>query len=137
MPDVFALVTDQPLDRSVIESYVLSPQDGAMVTFEGVIRDHDHGSSVELLDYEAHPDAEAFLRAVCVEMAEETGLRIAAAHRIGRLGIGDVALIASVASAHRAESFAACAELVERIKARTPIWKRQHLADGVTEWVNL
>ncbi|MET0975600.1 MAG: molybdenum cofactor biosynthesis protein MoaE [Leifsonia sp.] len=137
MPEVFALVTEHPLDRSVIESHVLSPRDGALVVFEGVIRDHDHGVSVELLDYEAHPDAEEFLRVVCSELAEETGLRVAAAHRIGRLGIGDVALIAAVASPHRAESFAACAELVERIKARTPIWKRQHLADGVTEWVNL
>ncbi|KQO97144.1 molybdenum cofactor biosynthesis protein MoaE [Leifsonia sp. Leaf264] len=137
MPDVFATVTTDPLDRAAIEAFVLTPRDGAMVTFEGVIRDHDHGESVELLDYEAHPEAEAFLRAVCEEIAEEFGVRVAAAHRVGRLGVGDVALVASVASAHRADAFAACSELVDRIKERTPIWKRQHLATGTTEWVNL
>ena len=137
MPEVFARVTADRLDRAAIEAFVLTPQDGAMVTFEGIIRDHDHGESVELLDYEAHPEAEEFLRTVCVEIAQEFGVRVAAAHRIGRLGVGDVALVASVASAHRADAFAACSALVDRIKERTPIWKRQHLATGTTEWVNL
>ena len=114
-----------------------SRRDGALVTFEGVIRDHDHGASVTALDYEAHPEAERFLRETCVGVARETGLRVAAAHRVGTLTIGDVALVASVAAPHRAEAFAACALLVDRIKERTPIWKRQHLEGGTTEWVNL
>ena len=108
-----------------------------MVTFEGVIRDHDHGASVTRLDYQAHPEAERFLRETCAEVARETGLRVAAAHRVGSLAIGDVALVASVAAPPRAEAFAACALLVDRIKERTPIWKRQHLEGGATEWVNL
>lgn len=134
---VFALVTTEPLDRGAIESFVTSPQDGAVVTFEGVIRDHDHGASVTALDYEAHPEAERFLRETCLEVARETGLRVGAAHRVGALTVGDVALVASVAAPHRAEAFAACALLVDRIKERTPIWKRQHLEGGTTEWVNL
>ncbi|HWH26819.1 MAG TPA: molybdenum cofactor biosynthesis protein MoaE [Pseudolysinimonas sp.] len=133
----WARVTDEVLDRTAIENFVLGPTDGALVVFEGVIRDHDHGDSVNSLDYEAHPDAEAFLASVCREISEETGLRVAAAHRVGHLAIGDVALIAAVASPHRAEAFAACAELVDRIKEKTPIWKRQHLTGGTTEWVNL
>jgi len=136
-PTVIALVTTEPLDRAAIEAFVTSPQDGAVVTFEGVIRDHDHGASVTALDYEAHPDAERFLRETCTEVARETGLRLGAAHRVGALTIGDVALVASVAAPHRAEAFAACALLVDRIKERTPIWKRQHLEGGTTEWVNL
>ena len=136
-PEVLALVTDAPLDRSAIEAFVLSRQDGALVTFEGVIRDHDHGEAVTALDYSAHPEAERFLRETCLEVARETGLRVAAAHRVGALTIGDVALVASVAAPHRAEAFAACALLVDRIKERTPIWKRQHLDGGATEWVNL
>lgn len=136
-PDVFALVTSDPIDRAAIEAFVTTQRDGAVVTFEGVIRDHDHGASVTALDYEAHPDAERFLRETCAEVARETGLRIAAAHRVGALTIGDVALVASVAAPHRAEAFAACALLVDRIKERTPIWKRQHLDGGTTEWVNL
>lgn len=134
---VFALVSDAPLDRAVIETFVQTAADGAVVTFEGVIRDHDHGTGVSALDYEAHPDAETFLREVCTEIATASGLRVAAAHRIGHLEVGDVALIASVAAPHRADAFAACAELVDMIKQRTPIWKRQHLDDGLSEWVGL
>jgi molybdopterin synthase catalytic subunit len=136
-PEVLALVLDEPIDRAAIEAFVQSAQDGALVTFEGVIRDHDHGASVTRLDYQAHPEAERFLRETCLEVARETGLRVAAAHRVGTLAIGDVALVASVAAPHRAEAFAACALLVDRIKERTPIWKRQHLEGGATEWVNL
>ena len=136
-PEVFALVTSDPIDRAAIEAFVITQQDGAVVTFEGVIRDHDHGAPVTALDYEAHPDAEGFLRETCADVARETGLRVAAAHRVGALTIGDVALVASVAAPHRAEAFAACALLVDRIKERTPIWKRQHLDGGTTEWVNL
>lgn len=137
VPDVLARVTVDPLDRDAIEGFVRSPENGALVTFEGVIRDHDHGEAVTALDYEAHPAAEEFLRDTLVQVARETGLRVAAAHRIGALSIGDVALVASVAAPHRAEAFAACALLVDRIKEHTPIWKRQHLDGGTTEWVNL
>ncbi|MEQ1737802.1 MAG: molybdenum cofactor biosynthesis protein MoaE, partial [Rhodoglobus sp.] len=78
-----------------------------------------------------------FLEDCCRSIADSTGLRVAAAHRTGSLAIGDIALVAAVAAPHRAEAFAACAELVEAIKQRVPIWKREHLADGVTEWVGL
>ena len=137
MAEVYASISESPLDRAAIEAFVLTAADGAVVTFEGVIRDHDHGSGVSALDYEAHPDAETFLREVCAEIAAESGLRVAAAHRIGHLVVGDVALIASVAAPHRADAFAACARLVDLIKQRVPIWKRQHLDDGVSEWVGL
>ena len=136
-PEVFALVTNEPLDRVAIESFVTTRQDGAVVSFEGVIRDHDHGAAVTALEYEAHPDAQRFLRETCEAVARETGLRVGAAHRVGALRIGDVALVAAVAAPHRAEAFAACALLVDRIKEHTPIWKRQHLEGGTTEWVNL
>ena len=89
------------------------------------------------LDYEAHPDAERFLADVCAEIAGASGLRVAAAHRVGALAVGDVALVAAVAAPHRAEAFAVCAQLVDLIKERMPIWKRQHLAEGATEWVGL
>lgn len=134
---VLARVTDQPIDRATAEAFAATDADGAVVTFAGVVRDHDGGRSVSALDYEAHPDAERFLREVCVEAAVRTGLRIAAVHRVGALRIGDVALLAVVAAPHRAEAFAAISDLVDRIKERVPIWKRQHLDDGVTEWVGL
>jgi molybdopterin synthase catalytic subunit len=137
MTDVMAVITDRPLTADGLEAFVLTPANGALVTFRGVVRDHDHGESVTALEYEAHPDAQRFLEECCTEVAAATGLQVAAAHRTGSLAIGDVALVASVAAAHRAEAFAACSQLVELIKQRVPIWKRQHLADGVTEWVGL
>jgi molybdopterin synthase catalytic subunit len=137
MSEPVALIVDTPIDRAWLEQQVLTDADGAMVVFEGVIRDHDHGAGVSSLDYEAHPDAERFLADVCAGVASGTGLRVAAAHRVGHLEIGDVALVAVVAAPHRAEAFAACAKLVDEIKQRVPIWKRQHLADGPSEWVGL
>ncbi|HEY4152710.1 MAG TPA: molybdenum cofactor biosynthesis protein MoaE [Pseudolysinimonas sp.] len=137
MADVYSLISDTALDRAAIEAFVQTTADGAVVTFEGVIRDHDHGSGVSALDYEAHPDAETFLREACESIATESGLRVAAAHRTGHLVVGDIALIAAVAAPHRADAFAACAQLVEQIKQRVPIWKRQHLDGGTTEWVGL
>jgi molybdopterin synthase catalytic subunit len=137
MSEPVALIVDTPIDRAWLEQQVLTDADGAMVVFEGVIRDHDHGAGVSSLDYEAHPDAERFLADVCAGVASGAGLRVAAAHRVGHLEIGDVALVAVVAAPHRAEAFAACAKLVDEIKQRVPIWKRQHLADGPSEWVGL
>ncbi|MER3390724.1 MAG: molybdenum cofactor biosynthesis protein MoaE [Microcella sp.] len=134
---VHGFVTDEPLDAAALESWVASSADGAVVTFRGVVRDHDHGATVRGLDYRAHPEAESMLRAACVRLHERTGLRVAAAHRVGSLTVGDVALVAVVASPHRAEAFAAVDALVVEIKASVPIWKRQHLTDGSTEWVGL
>jgi molybdopterin synthase catalytic subunit len=135
--DVLAIISEEPLDAAAFESFVLDAANGAVVTFRGVVRDHDGGRAVTALDYRAHPDAREFLAACCREVADESGLRVAAGHRTGSLLVGDVALVASVAAPHRAEAFAACAKLVELVKQRVPIWKRQHLADGATEWVGL
>lgn len=137
MSEPVALIVDTPIDRAWLEAQVLTDADGALVVFEGVIRDHDHGAGVLSLDYQAHPDAERFLADVCADVASAAGLRVAAAHRVGHLEVGDVALVAVVAAPHRAEAFAVCARLVEEIKQRVPIWKRQHLADGPSEWVGL
>jgi molybdopterin synthase catalytic subunit len=137
MAEALARIVDGPIDRAELERFAATSADGAVVGFEGVIRDHDHGAQVRGLEYSAHPDAAAFLQGICDRVAEESGLRIAAAHRIGDLAIGDVALVAVVASPHRREAFETCSRLVDEIKAGTPIWKRQLLADGATEWVGL
>jgi molybdopterin synthase catalytic subunit len=134
---MFAVVQDAPLDEAAVRAAVESPANGAVVVFAGVVRDHDGGLPVLSLDYSAHPEAQAILAGCCAQVAEETGLAVAAAHRIGALGIGDVALLAAAAAPHRKEAFAACDLLVERIKATVPIWKRQHRPDGVAEWVGL
>lgn len=109
---------------------------GAVVTFLGVVRNHDAGRPVVRLDYEAHPDAPAALRE-CVELtaARHPGVALDAQHATGTLEVGEVALVVHAASPHRAEAFAACSALVDHIKATVPIWKRQHFADGTSEWV--
>jgi molybdopterin synthase catalytic subunit len=124
MPDVMSSIADEVIDAAPFEDFVLTPQNGALVTFRGIVRDHDHGESVSALDYQAHPDAARFLEEAC-------------ALRVGALAIGDTALVAAAAAPHRAEAFAACERVVEIIKQTVPIWKRQHLAAGVTEWVGL
>jgi molybdopterin synthase catalytic subunit len=137
MSEVLAAISSDPIVAESYEAFVLDSANGALVTFRGIVRDHDHGLAVTSLDYEAHPDAEGFLEDCCRQVATSTGLRVAAAHRVGSLQVGDTALVAAVAAPHRAEAFAACEQLVELIKNQVPIWKRQHLADGATEWVGL
>jgi molybdopterin synthase catalytic subunit len=109
---------------------------GAVVSFAGVVRNHDEDRGVTWLRYSAHPSAAAVLAEVARDVAlAHPGCRIAAAHRVGDLGIGDIALACAVASAHRSEAFVACAALVDEIKSRVPIWKEQGFTDGSTEWV--
>lgn len=137
MAEVLAFISDTPLDAAAIEAFVQGAEHGALVTFRGIVRDHDRGLAVAALDYQAHPDAVRFLKDCCRQVADSTGLPVAAAHRTGSLVVGDTALVAAVAAPHRAEAFAACERLVDLIKQQVPIWKRQHLADGATEWVGL
>ena len=136
-PASYSYIADSLIEAAPLEQFVLTPQNGALVTFRGIVRDHDHGERVSALDYQAHPEAARFLEEACALVASETGLRIAAAHRVGALTVGDTALVAAAAAPHRAEAFAACERVVEIVKQTVPIWKRQYLADGVTEWVGI
>lgn len=131
------LISEHDIDVSAVETAVLTDQDGALVTFRGIVRNHDHGESVSALDYQAHPDAARFMAECCETIARETGVRVVAVHRVGALVVGDTALVAAAAAAHRHEAFDACERLVDLIKTSVPIWKRQHLAEGTTEWVGL
>jgi molybdopterin synthase catalytic subunit len=132
-----AVVTDEAIDEAALRESVVGPTAGALVSFSGIVRNHDHGQSNRSLDYQAHPTAHRVIEECCARVASTTGLRVAAAHRIGSLHIGDVALFAVAAASHRKEAFDACEELVEAIKHTIPIWKRQWFTDGVSEWVGL
>lgn len=134
---IVAAVTNEPLDLNAHERAVGDARTGAVVSFQGVVRDHDHGRSVEWLEYEGHPSAATVLRRVAEQVAADPAVHaIAVSHRIGKLEIGDVALVAAVSTAHRQAAFAACARLVDEVKAQLPVWKRQVFADGTEEWVN-
>lgn len=130
-------VTTEPLSVDEHLAAVSGAASGATVVFSGVVRDHDHGRSVVALEYVGHPSAGDVLRECVAEIAADPLVHaVAVSHRIGELRIGDAALVAAVGAAHRAEAFAACERLVEVVKARLPIWKRQVFPDGTDEWVN-
>lgn len=134
---VLAAVRSEPLSAEEVAAFVRADANGAVVTFAGVVRDRDGGRPVRALEYRAHPEAERFLAECCAEVASATGLPVAAMHRVGPLVVGDTALVAAVAAPHRREAFEACERLVDLIKQRVPIWKRQRFDDGESEWVGL
>jgi len=137
MSTVHTAVTEEPLSVAEHEAAVAHDGAGAVVSFSGVVRDHDGGRGVVRLVYEAHPSAAEVLAQVAAEIAQDpAALGVAVSHRVGELAIGDVALVAAIATAHRREAFTLCARLVDEVKARLPVWKHQHFADGSDEWVN-
>ena len=130
-------VGEGPLDEATVRDEVCDDGSGAVVVFEGRVRDHDHGRSVVALSYEAHPDADRILHEVVAEALTLPGVRRATArHRVGDLAIGELVYLVAVSAAHRREAFDACSWLVDTAKERLPIWKHQEFADGTTEWVN-
>ncbi|WP_134764498.1 molybdenum cofactor biosynthesis protein MoaE [Nocardioides sp. 1609] len=124
------LLVDDVLDR--LDEAV----DGGVTLFVGKVRDHDGGRAVSGLDYSAHPSALERLREVCEEVAARHDVHgVAALHRVGRLAIGDLAVVVGTAAAHRGTAFDASRDLIDTLKARVPIWKHQVFADGSDEWV--
>ena len=133
-----AVVTENPLDVEEHARLVSRSTAGAVVSFSGVVRNHDGGRHVHALEYSSHPSAGEVITRVAAQVAaaHPEVLGLAVSHRIGPLKIGDSALACGVAAAHRAAAFAACAALVDEVKLQLPIWKRQEFADGSEEWVN-
>lgn len=131
------LVTAQPLDAPALQRYVQTPRDGAVVLFTGVVRDNFGGRPTAYLVYEAYAEMAA---AVLRQLAEEAHARweigrVAVHHRVGRLAIGETAVIVAVAAPHRHAAFEAAEQIMDRIKDVAPIWKREHWADGEAEWI--
>ncbi len=125
-------IRDQPLSMDEAVAAVRHPSAGGIATFVGVVRDHADGLEVAKLEYHAYMSmAEKELAAVADEIeAEIEGTRLACLHRIGVLEVGDAAVICAASAAHREEAFRACRALIDRVKARVPIWKREHGDDG-------
>ncbi len=130
-------LSESPIDVASHEALVDHSAAGAVVSFAGVVRNHDGGRGVTRLEYSAHPSAAEVLAEVAADVAAASeGVRaIAVSHRIGVLNIGDAALVAAVSADHRAAAFRTCALLVDTVKARLPVWKHQFFTDGTDEWV--
>jgi molybdopterin synthase catalytic subunit len=138
LPDAVRLVDlrESALDVTEVVASLDDDSSGGLTLFVGRVRDHDHGLGVRGLEYSAHPSALAALRRVCAEVAQRHDVHgIAAVHRVGRLAIGDVAVVVATTSAHRGTSFEATRALIDTLKAEVPIWKHQEFADGSEEWV--
>jgi molybdopterin synthase catalytic subunit len=137
-PSVLRLVDlrETALDVDEVVAALDDEGSGGLTLFIGRVRDHDHGLGVRGLEYSAHPTALDALRRVCLAVAEQYDVRaVAAVHRVGRLAIGDVAVIVATTSSHRGMSFDASRTLIDTLKAEVPIWKHQQFADGSEEWV--
>jgi molybdopterin synthase catalytic subunit len=135
-----ALITDRPLGLDEHVAAVADARSGAVATFLGRVRDHDPAVTGEVvgLEYSAHPDAGRVLDRIAGHWAGHDGvLGVAVSHRVGRLAVGEAAIVAAVATAHRRLAFDVCSALVEQVKAELPVWKKEVLADGRHVWVGL
>ncbi len=130
-------LTDAPIRLEALLREVEAPDCGAVATFLGVVRDHHQGRAVRDLEYTAYgPMAEAEGARIAGEAESRWPVRVAVRHRTGRLAVGDAAVAVAVAGAHRAEAFEACRYVIEELKRRVPIWKRERYADGTEAWVD-
>ena len=129
-------LTDAPIDTAALVRGVMRPSDGAYVLFDGVVRNHHEGHAVESILYEAYrPMAEKEIdKIVTITSDQYPDVAIAVLHRLGNLRVGESSIAIVCASPHRAESFAACRMLIDRIKKTVPIWKKERGPDG-EEWV--
>jgi molybdopterin synthase catalytic subunit len=129
-------IRETELSVDEVRTAISDPAAGGEVLFAGTVRDNDAGRGVTALSYTAHPSAEAELRRVAEDIvAKYDVIAVAAVHRVGDLAVGDLAVVAGVACAHRAEAFHACHALIDELKASVPIWKHQRFTDGSDEWV--
>ncbi len=130
-------LTDRPIDPAELLRAVTSTDRGGIACFFGAVRDHHRGRAVLRLDYSAYePMAEAECARVVAEAETRWPVAVTLLHRVGRLEIGDTAVAIAAAGAHRDEAFAACRWVIEEVKRRVPIWKRETFADGTEEWVD-
>jgi molybdopterin synthase catalytic subunit len=136
MPVPSVAVVTAPLDADAVVALVGAQGDGAVVTFAGLVRDHNQGRRVHFLEYEAYEPLAVRALQQIVDEAKQLwpSARVAAHHRIGRLEIGEASIVIAAASAHRRDAFGACRYTIERVKQIVPIWKREHF-DGGDVWL--
>jgi molybdopterin synthase catalytic subunit len=132
-----SLLTREPIDIVRLVHAVSAPERGGVATFLGLVRNHHGGRAVQRLEYSAYePMVEAEAGRLIGEAEARWPVRAGLVHRLGVLAIGDAAVAVAAAGAHRAEAFEACRYLIEELKLRLPIWKKEHYADGTVLWVD-
>ena len=133
----FVAIVRDPIDPAHVLTLVGADQDGASLLFLGVVRDHNDGRSVGGVRYDAYEEmAGQVLEEIVDEAAGTAGTdRIAALHRVGELAVGEISVAIAVSSPHRAESYDASRYIIEEIKKRLPVWKKERYSDGAEEWI--
>lgn len=130
-------LTTAPIDLPALLAQVTAPERGGVATFLGVVRNHQDGLVVLRLEYSAYePMAEAEAARIVAEAETKFPARVVLCHRLGDLAIGDVAVAVVAASGHRAPAFDACRYVIEELKRRVPVWKKEFYADGSVKWVD-
>lgn len=131
-------ITPQAIDTDSLHAALQDPAAGGVVIFEGVVRDHNAGRAVSALEYEIFTEmAEKEAAKIFAEAREQFDLiQLSGAHRSGQLAIGEVAVWVGASARHRAEAFKACRFLIDEIKHRLPVWKKEHYVEGAAEWVD-
>ncbi len=130
-------IVNQPICTESLREQVLDPASGGFVSFEGWVRNHHEGKEVKALEYEsyellANQEGARILK----EAVEKFDLKSAVCeHRVGYLEIGGMAVCVMVSAAHREEAFTACSYIIDEVKARVPVWKKEYYLDGPSEWV--
>ncbi len=134
---IFARVAAEAIDPAEVLARVGSDRDGATLLFLGVVRDHADDRPVSGMRYDAYEEmAGEVLSTIAEEAAQRLGTdRVAVVHRFGELAIGEVSVAIAVSSPHRAEAYEASRYVIEQLKERLPVWKKEHYVDGVSEWV--
>jgi molybdopterin synthase catalytic subunit len=129
--DIFHLVRD-PIDMATLVRHVRAPEDGAIVTFDGFVRNQSHNRPTLYLDYEAYESmALAKMREIGVQLYEKFAIhRVAIVHRLGRLEIGETSVFIAVSAPHRVAAFDACRFAIDTLKRTVPIWKKEYFEDG-------
>jgi molybdopterin synthase catalytic subunit len=131
-------VTREPLSVQEINDLVKRHTDGAVVTFDGIVRNNFNGRTVHYLEYEAYAEmAERQMAEIGAEVRRKFPIgEVAIIHRLGRLEIGESSIVIAVAAPHRQAAFEACAYAMDRVKEQVPVWKKEFFADGDDHWVN-
>jgi molybdopterin synthase catalytic subunit len=131
------VITEAPLDLSDLVAAVDAPGHGAQASFVGMVRDNHDGKRVEGVTYDCFaPLAEKTLHDIVAAAEKRHGAKIAAAHRVGRLAVGEASVAIAAGAPHREQAFAACREVIEEIKRRLPVWKQEHYAEGGSSWLD-
>lgn len=130
--ETLVALTREPIDAGRLIADAKQAEDGAVVVFDGIVRNNTRGRATIHLDYEAYEEmAEKQMRALALEARTRFGVRhVTLVHRLGRLEIGETSVLVVVASAHRAAAFDACRWLIDTLKKTVPIWKRETFSDG-------